>query len=130
MIDIVKWVISIAFALPVVSLVCLFFIVRLVVKNKRKAILRTIDLSTFFFIVSVHFHLVSIFEQSYFSYIILGIVGLMCIVYYIENKKTKQPTLKKVSKKVWRFSFLFFFISYIVLTIYGITSGVIENLFI
>jgi quinol-cytochrome oxidoreductase complex cytochrome b subunit len=130
MVDLLKWMISFAFALPLVSLVILFVILRVVVKNKKKSILMTVDLSTIFFIMSVHFHLITIFEQSFLIYIILGLMSLLFIVFYVDYKTSKAPSMKSVSKKVWRLSFLFFFISYLILTVCGMISSIIKNAFI
>jgi hypothetical protein len=130
MIEIMKWMISFAFAIPLVNLVIFFLILRVVVKNKKKSILWTVDLSTLFFIVSVHFHLITIFEQSFLIYIILGLLCLSTFVYYQEYNRSKPPSLTIVTKKVWRLSFIFFFISYLILTLYGIVSGIVKNTFI
>ncbi|MBO1510527.1 DUF3397 domain-containing protein [Metabacillus bambusae] len=130
MIEIMKWMISFAFAIPLVNLVIFFLILRVVVKNKKKSILWTIDLSTLFFIVSVHFHLITIFEQSFLIYIILGLLCLSTLVYYLEYNRSKEPSMAAVTKKIWRLSFIFFFISYLILTLYGIASGIVKNAFI
>ncbi|MGM0873554.1 MAG: DUF3397 domain-containing protein [Bacillota bacterium] len=130
MVEIITWMISLAVTLPMLTLVILFLILRVVVKNKKKLILWTVDLSTFFFIVSVHFHLLTLFEQSFLSFIILGLMCLTLIVYSVDYKRSKAPSMTRVSKKVWRMSFLLFFVSYLILTIYGISSGIIKNAFI
>lgn len=130
MIEILKWMITFAFAIPLVNLVLFFLILRIVVKNKKKSILWTLDLSTLFFIVSVHFHLITIFEQSFLIYIILGLLCLSIFVYYLESNRSKPPSMTIVTKKVWRLSFIFFFISYLFLTLYGIAAGIIKNAFI
>jgi uncharacterized membrane protein YozB (DUF420 family) len=127
MVDIFAWLISLAVTLPMLTLVILFLILRIVVKNKKKSIMLTVDLSTFFFIVSVHFHLLTLFKQSFLSFIILGLMCLTLVVYYIEYKRSKAPTITRVSKKVWRMSFLLFFVIYLVLAFYGISSGIIKN---
>jgi hypothetical protein len=129
MIDIMTWMISLAFTLPLLSLIILLLIFRLVVKNKKKSILWAVDISTIFFIISVHFHLLTIFEQSFLIFFILGLIILTIIVYFIDYNRSKAATIKKASIKVWRMSFLFFLASYFVLTVYGITSGMIKNAF-
>ncbi len=129
MMDFFIWIISIAFALPIVCFIFLLFTLRLIVKNKKKSILLTFDISTIFFIMSVHFLLLTLFGRSFLLYIIVGIFSLSLLVYYMENKRT-QSSIARTSKKVWRMSFLFFFVSYIVLTIYGIAAGIIQNAFI
>jgi hypothetical protein len=129
MVDIIKWMISVAFTLPLLSLFFLFLIVQVFVKNKKKSILWTVDLSTFLFIMSVHFHLLTIFEQSFLIYIILGLMSLTGVFYYLDYKRSNTPSMKKASKKVWRLSFLFFIASYLILTVYGMVSEMINNVF-
>ncbi|MBZ5748717.1 MULTISPECIES: DUF3397 family protein [Metabacillus] len=97
-------------------------ILRLFVKNKKKSFLIAIDISTFFFIISVHFHLNFIFEQSFLIFSILGLIMLMIIVYFVEYRRSKEP-----SKKVWWLSFLFYFASYFILTVFGIIVGMFKN---
>ncbi|KKI93747.1 hypothetical protein WQ54_01450 [Bacillus sp. SA1-12] len=126
--DFIIWIISFAFALPIVCFVFLLFVSRLMVKNKKKSILLTFDLSTIFFIMSVHFLLLTLFGRSFLFYIIVGILCLSLFVYYMDNKRA-QPSFTRVSKKVWRLSFLFFFVSYIILTLFGIAAGMIQNVF-
>jgi hypothetical protein len=130
MIEIMKWMISLAFAIPLVNLVIFFLFLLIIVKDKKKSILWTVDLSTLFFIVSVHIHLITIFEQSFLIYIILGLLCLSALVYYLEYNRSKPPSMSVVTKKVWRLSFIFFFISYLILTLYGIVSGIVKNAFI
>ncbi|WP_226665852.1 DUF3397 domain-containing protein [Metabacillus litoralis] len=125
--DVFRWVLSIAITLPLVSMIIMYFIIRYIVRNNRKTILWTADLTTIIFIASVHFHLVVIFEKSFLLYIILALIGLMVLFYYLDYKKKKVPSIASASKKVWRVSFFVFFISYLVLTLYGIAEGIIKN---
>jgi Protein of unknown function (DUF3397) len=130
MTDLLKWLLSFAFTLPLISLIILLVILRITVKNKKKSILLAVDLSTIFFIISVHFLLITIFEQSFLLYIIFGLITLLMIVYFGNSRKSKISSLKIASKKVWRLSFLFFLLSYIFLTFYGIIIGMISYAFV
>lgn len=128
--NLLMWMMSIAFTFPFVSLVIILVILQMLVKNKKKSILLTIDLSTIFFIISVHFHLITIFEQSYLLYMIIGLLCLLLITYYVDFKKTKKFSIKNVFKKVWRLSFLIFFLSYLSLVVYGSVSSMITYAFL
>lgn len=126
----INWIISILITLPIISLFLLYIIIRIFIDNKRKSILLTIDLSTIFFILSVHFHLITIFDQSFLLYIVMGIACLLLFFYYADKRKSKSPSIKKVIRITVRFSFLLFVSFYIVLTVCGFTSGVIKNIFL
>ncbi|WP_168733744.1 DUF3397 domain-containing protein [Metabacillus sediminilitoris] len=128
--NLLMWMMSIAFTFPFVCLVILLVILQMLVKNKKKSILLTIDLSTIFFIISVHFHLVTIFEQSFLLYMIIGLLCLLLINYYVDLKKAKKFSIKNVFKKVWRLSFLIFFLSYLSLVVYGSVSSMITYAFL
>lgn len=127
MVDIIAWMISFVFTLPLLGLMFFLVVLRLLVKNKKKSFFIAIDISTFFFIISVHFHLSFIFEQSFLIFSILGLIMLMIIVYFVEYSRSKEPSIIKVSKKVWRLSFLFYFVSYFILTVFGIIVGILKN---
>ncbi|WP_368659169.1 DUF3397 domain-containing protein [Metabacillus halosaccharovorans] len=125
----INWIISILITLPIISLFLLYIIIRIFIDNQRKSILLTIDLSTVFFIVSVHFHFIAIFEKSFLLFIILGISCLILFFYYVEKTKFKNPSIKRVARNTWRSAFLLFVAGYIILTVLGFTSGVIKNIF-
>lgn len=124
-----NWIISILITLPIISLFLLYIIIRIFSDNKRKSLVLTIDFSTIFFIISVHFHFITIFKQSFLLFILLVIGCLLLFVYFVEYRKSKSLSIKKITRKTWRLSFLLFVTSYIVLTVIGFTSGVIKNIF-
>jgi Protein of unknown function (DUF3397) len=123
------WIISVALTLPILSLLFIYFLVRIFVKGK-KTILWTVDLSTIVFISSVHFHLLTIFKQSFLLYILLLLTFLTLVVYYFEYQSSREPSMFIAFKKMWRLSFLLFFISYVGLTICGILTGVFKSAFL
>jgi len=124
-----NWIISILITLPIISLFLLYIIIRIFSDNKRKSLVLTIDFSTIFFIISVHFHFITIFKQSFLLFILLVIGCLLLFVYFVEYRKSKSLSIKKITRKTWRLTFLLFVTSYIVLTVIGFTSGVIKNIF-
>lgn len=123
----IAWFISFFFALPLLGLLFFLVTLRLLIKNKKKAFFMAIDLSTFFFIISVHFHLSVIFEQSFLIFIIVGLIMAIMIVYYLEYRRLNKPSFIRASKRVWRLSFLFSFASYFILTVFGIIDGIVKN---
>ncbi|XQY93404.1 DUF3397 family protein [Metabacillus sp. HB246100] len=125
--DFFSWFISMALTIPLFSMVFVYAVVRLVVDNRKKRILWTADISTIMLILSVHFHLMTIFEKSYLFHIILGILIVLILFYYLDYKKSKIPSIYKASRKVWRLSFLVFFVGYLILMIFGVANGIMES---
>ncbi|MCM3114040.1 DUF3397 domain-containing protein [Neobacillus sp. MER 74] len=89
-------------------------------KSTRKAVHISLDSTTFLFIISVHFLIVTIWEKSYFWVIIL-IMILIAMIFVLVHWKVKEEILiKKVIKGFWRFNFLLFLLAYLTLTLYGL----------
>lgn len=121
-------VISSFFALlitiPILVYILIFMISKPFTKNYRKAVHLALDGSTVFFILSVHFLVITIWERSYLS--VIFIFMLCCaIIFVIMNWKINGEIIfTRFFKGFWRFSFLLFFLAYIGLTIYGIVLSV------
>jgi hypothetical protein len=115
---------AIFITIPILVYVLIFIICKPFTKNHRKAVHIALDVSTIFFILSVHFLVITIWEKSYLSIIFLFM--LCCaIIFVIMNWKIKGEIIfSRFFKGFWRFSFLVFFIAYIGLTIYGLVLRV------
>lgn len=123
----IGWIISIALTVPIISLMILYIIIRIFVDSKEKSILLAVDLSTIIFIISVHFHLMTIFEQSFLPFILLFLLCLLLIVFSLEHRKSNVTSVKKITRTTWRISFLLFVTGYFILTVYGMTAEIVKN---
>ncbi len=123
----IGWVISITLTVPIISLMILYIIIRIFVDSKEKSILLAVDLSTIIFIISVHFHLMTIFEQSFLPFILLFLLCLLLIVFSLEHRKSNVTSVKKITRTTWRISFLLFVTGYFILTVYGMTAEIVKN---
>lgn len=121
-------VIATLITIPILVYILIFIVAKQLTKNHRKAVQLGLDISTLFFILSVHFLVLTIWERSFLS--IIFIFMLICaIIFVIINWKVKgEIVFTRFFKGFWRFSFLVFFIAYIGLTIYGLFQSVSVNL--
>jgi hypothetical protein len=121
-------IIATLITIPILVYIFVFIIAKQVIKNHRKAVQLGLDISTLFFILSVHFLILTIWEKSFLS--IIFIFMLICaIIFVIINWKVKgEIVLSRFFKGFWRFSFLVFFIAYLGLTIYGLFQSVTVSL--
>ncbi|MFB5194070.1 MULTISPECIES: DUF3397 domain-containing protein [Bacillaceae] len=120
MITFLSYFISVFFAIPFLGFLFVFIVTKLVTKSTRKAVHISLDSTTFLFIISVHFLIVTIWEKSYFWVIIL-IMILIAMIFVLVHWKVKEEILiKKVIKGFWRFNFLLFLLAYLTLTLYGL----------
>jgi hypothetical protein len=129
MMTILTSVISIFFTVPVLGFIVVFFLSKLLTKNSRKSVHIALDYTTVLFIISVHFLLVTILGKSYFWLIILIIIMSGMIFSVVHWKIKGEIIFNKVLKGVWRFNFLFFFIVYIALTLFGLIERAVSFTF-
>ncbi|MFC0271185.1 DUF3397 domain-containing protein [Metabacillus herbersteinensis] len=121
------WFISVLVMIPFLSLPFFYLLLSIKVKSKKKKFLWTADLSTFIFIVAVHFQLITIFQRSFTLHIVFSLLILTLIFLYIDYKKANNVSWKRVTKRTWRFSFFLFIFGYLLLTIIGIASGIVQQ---
>lgn len=113
-------IISVFFTVPLLGFIIVFLLSKLITKNYRKSVHKALDYSTILFIISVHFLIVTILGKSLFWLIIL-IMILFAMVFVVIHWKAKGEIIfNKVFKGFWRFNFLFFFLAYITLTVFGL----------
>jgi hypothetical protein len=128
MYNIFSSIIATLITMPILVYFFVFVMVKQLTKNHRKAVQLGLDISTLFFILSVHFLVLVIWEESFLS--IIFIFLLFCaIIFVIINWKVKgEIVFSRFFKGFWRFSFLVFFIAYLGLTIYGLYQSVSVSL--
>nr|WP_275899551.1 DUF3397 domain-containing protein [Bacillus piscicola] len=91
-------------------------------KQKSKAVRLAADFSTVLFILSVHFLMMAIWNNSYF-WLILLVILLTAALFTIVHYRTRHDIeVMKLVKGIWRFTFFLFCGGYILLSFYGIVS--------
>jgi hypothetical protein len=122
-------ILSVFFMVPILGFCLVYLLFRLITKSSRKSVHRALDFSTFLFIISVHFLIVSILGRSLFWLIILAMLVFAIMFVLIHWKVKGEIIYTKVLKGFWRFNFFFFFLAYLTLTIYGLFERALEYTF-
>ncbi|AZU61420.1 DUF3397 domain-containing protein [Neobacillus mesonae] len=120
MTSILSNVITLLFSMPMIGFLFIFFIYKLVSKNTRKSVHKALDYTTILFIISVHFLIKTIWGHSLLGMILLFIIMIAMVFVIVHWKVKGEIDFKKVMKGFWRFNFIFFFLAYISLTVFGL----------
>ncbi|MHC0037270.1 DUF3397 domain-containing protein [Pseudoneobacillus sp. C159] len=124
MVDIFSSFLATFITVPMFVYFVLFIVSKVMTKHHRRSVQLAIDYSTIFFILAVHFLIVTIWERS-FLWVIIIIMLFCAIIFAIINWKVKGEIIfTRVFKGFWRFCFLIFVIAYLSLLIYGIIHRV------
>lgn len=110
--------------IPLLGYLVVFIVCKQVIKQHKKSVHIALDVSTLLFIISVHFLILAIFEQSFLWVIILFLLVLAIIFVLLHWKIKHEINIPLVFKGFWRFNFLLFFTAYIVLTVLGLIQSV------
>lgn len=115
--------------IPFLSGLLVFLLTKLISQNNRKAMNLSIDVTTVFFIFSVHFLLETIWGKSFFWIIILVLIVIAMAFAVLHWKVNQEIIIQKVLKSFWRFSFLLFSVAYLAFTLFGIIKSAIQYAF-
>lgn len=120
MLSFVSGIFALFVVAPIISYIVAFVICKKITKKHRRSVRFAIDFSTIFFIFSVHYLVVTIWEKSIFWYIIIFVLfaGMIFAIYHW--KVDKEVVFSKVFRAFWRINFLVFFFTYLSLMIYGV----------
>jgi hypothetical protein len=128
MLTVVSSFIATFITVPILVYILIFVISKLLTKNHRRAVQFALDYSTVFFILSVHFLVLAIWGKSFLWAIFIFIITCAIIFVIINWKLKGEIVFSRCFKGFWRFSFLVFFIAYLVLTIYGLIQRITSHL--
>lgn len=123
---IISNVITLFFVVPILGYILLFVLFKMFTKNHRKSVHRALDYSTIFFILSVHFLVLTIWGKSmlWLILILMSCIGIMFII--IHWKAKGEVMILQVLRGFWRFNFLLFFFAYIGLVFFGMIQRVAD----
>ncbi|MCL6570692.1 MAG: DUF3397 domain-containing protein [Bacillus sp. (in: Bacteria)] len=125
MMTVLASVLTIFLTFPFLGIILIFFVIKQVTNNTRKSVHKALDYTTILFIISVHFLIVTIWGKSLFWLIVLFMIFIAMLFVFVHWKLKGEIVLKKVFKGFWRFNFIFFFLTYITLTLYGLIERVL-----
>ncbi|PKR86957.1 DUF3397 domain-containing protein [Heyndrickxia camelliae] len=122
-----SWIAGVLILIPFIAYLLVFFAVKLITNNHRRAVSYAIDITTLFLILSVNEIAFVLWSHSFLWVIILLLlliaIGFVFLYRYMRN----EIIYSKVFKGFWRFNFLLFCAAYIILMIYGLTRSVLDS---
>lgn len=122
---VVSWVVATLVTLPIIGYIIVFIVAKKWTKNHRRSVQMAMDLSTIFFIVSVHYLILAIWDKHLFWMILLMVLAIACSVVVVHYKMNQEIVFEKVLKGFWRLNFMCFFCVYSFLFIYGVISRIV-----
>ncbi|MCU9612208.1 DUF3397 domain-containing protein [Caldibacillus lycopersici] len=108
---------------PVLLFVIIFFLSKYWIHDTRRSIQISADSTTLFFILSVHFIILAVWEKSLLSLLILLLLLTALCFAYLYWKLKGELNYGKIFRGFWRFSFLLYFTLYVFLIIFGVFSS-------
>ncbi len=117
-------VIATLITVPLLGYLLVFIISKQVTNQHKRSVHIALDVSTILFIISVHYLIVTIWNQSYLWVIILAMLVIAMIFVLIHWRVKQEINIPRVFRGYWRFSFLLFFTAYIVLVVIGLVQSV------
>ena len=128
MTEIISFLFATLVTMPFLGYIIFFIICKQITKNHRRSVKLALDCSTLLLVWSVHYLIVTIWEQSYLWVIFLVMI-IMAIIFVLIYYKTKQEIVfLAIFKGYWRLNFLLFATAYLVLVIYGLVQRVGDQL--
>ena len=111
---------------PALVYIAVYVIAKSVFGNNRKAAKLSIDVTTFFLILAVHFAAQAMLGESYIWLILIILVLTASIVLIVQYKVKDEVDLIRFMKGFWRMTFLLFGTAYFLLCLAGIAGRVIR----
>lgn len=117
-------VIATLVTVPLLGYLLVFIISKQVTRQHRRSVHIALDVSTILFIISVHYLIVTIWNQSYLWVIILAMLVIAMVFVLIHWRVKQEINFPRVFRGYWRFNFLLFFTAYVVLVVIGLVQSV------
>jgi hypothetical protein len=111
--------------IPFIGFALIFFISSKILLDNKRAIKIAADGSTILFMISVHFIVFEIWQQSFLWLILILILTTAIVMALLQRSLYEDIEIVKLLKGTWRVNFLLFVLCYIVLFTYGLTAKVI-----
>ncbi|MDR4946280.1 DUF3397 domain-containing protein [Neobacillus cucumis] len=119
-------ILTIFFALPILGTILFFIVIKFILKSTKRSLHLALDYTTFLYIISVHFLIVTLWGKSFFWLIILVMLVVAMVFLLVHWKVKEEIIVKRVWKGFWRFNFILFFVAYFLLTFYGLVYRAIS----
>lgn len=120
MLDFMSYFIAVIITIPIFATLVVHFFAKKVFKTKRRAIFIAINWTNIFYIIAVHLLIKIIFDIQIGSITLILILLGLSAVHIFQWNTGREVSFLRAFKVVWRFSFLLFFVLYILLLIIGL----------
>ena len=112
--------------MPIIVYMTVYTISRRALRNNKKAVKVSADVTTIFLILAVHYAVIALFEHSYLWIILIILILIAATVLFMHYKVREEVDLKRVFTSFWRASFLLFSVSYFLLALIGMTGRIVK----
>lgn len=123
MASLLSTIISVFILLPALLFIVVLSILLLLRKRRQTAFQLAADISTIFFILSVYFLAIIIWDRSLFFPLIVFMILCFMLFSWIYWKEKSRFDFIKIFRGFWRLMFLIFFLLYVCLMMYGIITS-------
>ncbi|MEH7222456.1 DUF3397 domain-containing protein [Bacillus sp. JJ1566] len=124
MIDFFAGIAATFVTIPLLGFILVYLISRFIMKNNRKSFFLSVDVTTVFFLIAVHYLLLLIIGKSMLWLIILILIVTILFISYITWRKSHEIETVKVLRKSWRFVFLASTVVYFLLLLIGLVQRI------
>lgn len=121
----ISFIIATLVTLPLVGYLLMFIFSKQISKNHKRSVQRAIDFSTLLLIISTHFLVMVIWNQSYLWLILLILIVLAILFVLFHWKFRQEIEYTRVFKGYWRMNFLLFSLAYVVLILFGLVQRIL-----
>ena len=111
--------------IPVLGFILIYIISRFAIKNNRKSFFLSVDITTVFFLMAVHYLLLVIVGKSMLWLIILILFIAILLTGFMTWRKSHEIDTVKVLRKSWRFVFLASTVAYFLLLLIGLVQRIL-----
>jgi hypothetical protein len=125
--SIISGVLATIVTVPFLGFALIYYISLKLLQDNKRAVKMAADCSTFLFIISVHFIVYEIWQQSFLWLIFIVILTTAIAMAVLQRSLYEDIQVIKLLKGTWRVNFLLFVLFYIVLFTYGLTTKIISS---
>ena len=118
--SVIAFVLAILITIPIVGWFLLYIVTVKITKKKAYSVKLASDLSAVIFILSVYFIMYEIWHESFLWLIAIIFLSVASVYTFIYWKISEDLHIGTLLRGIWRFNFLFFFVLYFALSIYGL----------
>lgn len=120
LINVLTYIVSFSVTFPFIITFLIYIVSKRVTSNKIKALHKSVDLSTLFYVISTYFLMNKYVNFPLLSIIIVLLLIILSLIIIYQRRKYNDIYIVKAIKIIWRTCFLLFAISYFSFSIFGV----------